>query len=446
MNNVGAGVSRKVVEALSSMKSEPEWMRAKRLEALSVFEQTPLPAWGPVDRLRGIDFARMRCYVDPGAKTSKSWDDVPREIREKYDALGIPSGEQEFLAGLGAQFESGMIYHSLKEELKRQGIIFESMDEAVACHPDLVRRYFGTVVSVGNNKFSALNGAMWSGGSFVHVPEGVCVDAPLHNFFQMQASRQGQFERTLIVAEEGSSLEFLEGCVAPLFSEVSVHAGVVEIVVKQGANVKYSTMQNWSKNVLNLVTKSSRIESEGSVTWVDGNVGSGVTMKYPSMILAGRKAKGRLLSLSFAGDGQVIDSGGKAIHLAPETHSQIESKSIVKRGGRTSFRGDIKIAADASDCRSSVQCVSLHLESGARSDTYPRVQAGNKSSLVEHESSVVRIGEEQLLYVRSRGIGEQAARGLVVAGFVESFSSLLPMEYAVEFDRLIEMEVGDGIG
>lgn len=440
------GISRHLVEEISESKREPPWMRKKRLDALEIFLEMKLPVWGPVDRLRRIDFGRLHYYVKPDASLARKWDDVPKAIREKYDALGIPQGEREFLAGLGAQYESEMIYHAIKSELIAEGIVFEDMSTAVLKYPDLIEQYFGTIIPASNNKFSALNSAVWSGGSFVYIPRGVYLEAPLHNFFQMSTPSQGQFERTLIVAEEGSSIEFLEGCVAPLYSEVSLHAGVVEIIVKEGASVKYSTMQNWSKNVLNLVTKSSKVDAEGTIEWVDGNVGSGVTMKYPSMILAGPKARGQLLSLAFAGDGQVIDSGGKAIHLASETEARIESKSIVKKGGRSTFRSDVRVEENAECCRTSVSCVALHLDENSRSDTYPKYQIGNASAEVSHESSVLKVNEEQLVYAQSRGIDAEAARGMIVGGFVKPFASELPMEYAVEFDRLIELEITDGVG
>ena len=440
------GISKRLVEEISEGKSEPAWMRENRLDALAVFEQMKLPTWGPVERLSAIDFSKLRYYVKPDASRSKSWKDVPADIRERYDVLGIPEGEREYLAGLGAQFESEMIYHAIRQELIEKGIVFEEMSEAVRKYPDLVRKYFGSIIPPQNNKFAALNSAVWSGGSFVYIPQGVYLEAPLHNFFQMSTPSQGQFERTLIVAEEGSVLEFIEGCVAPLYSEVSLHAGVVEIIVKKGAQVKYSTMQNWSKNVLNLVTKSSRVETEGTIEWVDGNVGSGVTMKYPSMILAGPKARGQLLSLAFAGDGQVIDSGGKAIHLASETEARIESKSVVKKDGRTSFRGDVHVSEGAENCRTSVSCVSLHLDDSSRSDTYPRFSVYNATATVNHESSILRLNEEQLMYAQSRGLSEEAARGMIVGGFVKPFASELPMEYAVEFDRLVDLEIKDGVG
>jgi len=446
MQHNSTGISRVVIEEISAAKNEPGWMRRKRLEAFDIFEKTPLPAVGPVNQLKDLDFKKIHYYIKPQGHLARTWDDVPEEIRKKYDALGIPEGEREYLAGLGAQYESEMIYHSLRQELIDKGIVFEDMSVAVTKYPDLIQEYFGSVIAVDNNKFAALNGAVWSGGSLVHIPPGVYLEAPLHNFFQMSTPSQGQFERTLIIAEEGSSFEFIEGCVAPLYSETSMHAGVVEIVIKKGAHVKYSTMQNWSKNVLNLVTKGSYVEEEGVVEWVDGNVGSGVTMKYPSMVLAGRKAKGQLVSLAYAGDGQVIDSGGKAIHLASETVSRIESRSIVKKGGRSSFRGSVTVDKNADNCRSSVECVSLHLDDGARSETYPRFTLENASAQTSHESSILRITEEQLLYCMSRGLSAQEARGAIVGGFVEPFSMELPMEYAVEFDRLVEMEMADGVG
>ena len=421
-------------------------MLEKRLDALKIFESTPLPTWGPTKQLKQINFDSLQCYIRPDKVLARDWEDVPDHIRKKYDDLGIPEGEQKYLAGVGAQYESEMVYHSLKQDLVKRGVIFEDMSEAVKKYPDLVREHFGTVIPTENNKFSALNGAVWSGGSFVYIPQGVVLDIPLHNFFQMSVPSQGQFERTLIVAEEGSWFEFIEGCVAPLYSETSIHAGVVEIIVKDGAHVKYSTMQNWSKNVLNLVTKASWAGEEAEITWVDGNVGSGVTMKYPSMVLAGRKASGQLISLSFAGTGQVIDSGGKAIHLASETTARIESKSIVKEGGRTVFRGNMRVDSEAENCRSGVDCVALHLSGGAQSDMYPRFAVENATANVEHESSIVNISDEQLLYLGARGLSEEEARGIVVGGFMDSFTSSLPMEYAVEFDRLVELEISEGVG
>ncbi len=444
--DLATGISKKTVEEISHSKGEPEWMREKRLAAYEQFQFMKMPKWGPVDKLSAINFDALHYYVRPGTSLSRTWTDVPEEIRKKYDALGLPEGERQFLAGLGAQYESEMIYHSMRADLIEHGIVFDDMSRAVRDYPDLVREHFGTVVAVGNNKFSALNSAVWSGGSFVYIPPGVLLEAPLHNFFQMGTPSQGQFERTLIIADEGSSLEFIEGCVAPLYSEVSLHAGVVEIIVKKGARVKYSTMQNWSKNVMNLVTKSSRVEAEGTVEWVDGNVGSGVTMKYPSMVLAGPKARGQLLSLAFTSDGQVIDSGGKAIHLASETEARIESKSVVKKDGRSSFRSEVYVADAAENCKSSVSCVALHLDDNSISETYPRYRVHNSSSEVNHESSVLKINEEKLLYAQSRGLNEESARGLVIGGFVKPFANELPFEYAVEFDRLIEMEIKDGIG
>lgn len=440
------GISKKVVEEISEIKQDPVWMREKRLSAYEVFMKSSLPAWGPTERLKEIDFDEIYYYIRPGTVGARLWEDVPEDIREKYDKLGIPEGEREYLAGVGAQFESEMVYHSLREDLSRKGIIFEDMSLAVRNHEDLVKKHFGTVVATDNNLFSALNGAVWSGGSFVYIPPEVHLGVPLHNFFQMRAPSQGQFERTLIVADEGSSIEFLEGCVAPLYLDTSIHAGVVEIVVKKGAHVKYSTMQNWSKNVLNLVTKSSYVEEDGVVEWVDGNVGSGVTMKYPSMILAGPRARGQLMSLSFAGEGQVIDAGGKVFHLAPETTARIESKSIVKDGGRSTFRGDVRVETEADNCRTNIVCTALHLGEVCRSDTYPRFDVRNASSSVDHESSIFRVNEDQLRYIQSRGLDETAARGLIMGGFIDPFTTNLPLEYAVEFDRLIEMEMGDGVG
>lgn len=445
MSDFGKGLTKKTVSAISAVKNEPDWMREKRLRAFDVFTKKNLPAWAVNGVFSALNFDEIS-YFERGEGTASSWDDVPVEIRKKYDELGIPDAEQEYLAGVGTQFQSEMVYHSLRKELIEKGIVFVSMDDAVRDYGDIVRQYMGTVIADGNNKFSALNGSVWSGGSFVYIPQGVYLEAPLHTFFHIGSESFGQFERTLIIAEEGSSCEFVEGCVAPLYREASLHAGVVEIIVKKGAHVRYSTMQNWSRNVLNLVTKASRVEEGGAVEWIDGNIGSGVTMKYPSMVLAGRNARGSLISLALSGEGQVIDSGGKAIHLASETVSRIESKSVVKPGGRSVFRGLVHVGPDAKKCKSSVSCTALHLGEDCRSDTYPQVELKNGSAELEHESSVLQVGEEQLLYLRSRGIDTEAARRMIVGGFVEPFTQALPLEYAVEFNRLIELEIENGVG
>lgn len=435
------GITENLVREISKAKSEPSWMLAKRLESLKVFDMLRLPKWGPSKQLNSLNLNDLHYYIRPTPKTARKWEDVPADIRQRYDDLGIPEDEKKFLAGLGAQYESEMVYHVLKQELQSRGVIFESMSDAVDKYPGLVQEYFGQLVSPYNNKFAALNTAVWSGGSFIRIPEGVSLEAPLHNFFQMSAPSQGQFERTIIVAEEGSSVDFIEGCVAPLYSEVSMHAGVVEIFVKKGARVKFSTMQNWSRNVWNLVTKRARIDEDGVIEWIDGNVGSGLSMKYPALLLSGKGASGRIFSLAFAGKGQTIDSGAKAYHMAPYTTSSIESKSVIRRWGETTFRLEVRAMDKAEHAISRVDCTSLILEDGAKSITCPRIDINNSTAQVQHESSILRVSDEQLLYLMSRGFGRSEAQSAIVGGFVEPFTNELPMEYAVEFSRLIELEL-----
>lgn len=437
------GVSPKLVTELSRSKDEPKWMLDYRLKALDIFTKSELPEWADFQEVRDFDFSKLAYYIKPSEKTEDSWAKVPAEIRAKYDKLGLPKEEQKYLAGVGAQFESEMVYHSVREALQQQGVIFEEMSQAVRNHPEIIREYFGKLVTPENNKFSALNATVWSGGSLVYIPAGVYVGMPLHNFFQMGRPSQGQFERTIIVAEEGSFVEFLEGCVAPIYSETSIHAGVVEIFVKKDAAVKFSTMQNWSKNVWNLVTKKAIIGEGGTIQWVDGNIGSGITMKYPSLTLAGRGAKGTILSLTFAGEGQRMDTGAKAIHLASDTVANIESRSIIRSGGRSTFRGKVYCGKGVENCRTNVKCASLFLDGSGRSDTYPDIKVHGDKNTVENESSILKVSVEQMNYLMSRGLNESAARNLIVGGFMAPFTSELPMEYAVEFNRLIEMEVGE---
>ncbi|MBN1618946.1 Fe-S cluster assembly protein SufB [Candidatus Dojkabacteria bacterium] len=440
------GISEELIDKISSDNNEPEWMRRYRHAAYNAFRVFKVPSWAPLHKSEySLDFDEFFYYIRASDKTARNWDDVPQEIRDKYEKLGIPQGEREFLAGVGAQYESRMIYHSLREELTQMGVIFEDMNTAVNKYPELVEKYFGSVVPYANNKFSALNGAIWNGGSFAYIPKGVYVDMPLHNFFQMHVASQGQFEHTIIVAEDESNVEFLEGCVAPIYSEKSIHAGVVEIYVGKRAKVKFSTMQNWSKNVLNLVTKKALIEEDGRIDWVDGNVGSGLTMKYPALMLSGKGASGRILSLAFVGDKQEIDAGGKAIHLAPFTRADIESKAIIKSGGISTYRGDVFVSEKANNSLTQVNCVSMFLDEGGVSKTIPNIKIKNDNSTVNHESSILKISQEQLLYLQSRGLNEQSARSMIISGFTDSFTKELPMEYAVEFDRLVNMEVSDGV-
>lgn len=438
------GLSRAVVEEIAGIKEEPQWMRDFRLHALELFEKKPMPAWGP--DLSDIRFDEMYYYARASDRAERDWKDVPDYIRRTFDRLGIPEAEQKFLAGVGAQYDSEVVYHNLREELSKQGVIFVDTDTAVREYPDLVRRHFGTIVPPGDNKFAALNSAVWSGGSFVYVPEGVRVEIPLQAYFRINAENIGQFERTLIIAEPGSFVHYIEGCTAPIYTTNSLHAAVVEVIVKKGARVRYSTVQNWSTNVFNLVTKRSAVYEDGVVEWVDGNLGSRTTMKYPGIYLMGRGAHGEVLSLSFAGRGQHQDTGAKAIHAAPYTSSVITAKSISKDGGRASYRGLVKAARGAKGVKSSVRCDALLMDDDSRSDTYPTMDIEEQSAVIAHEATVSKVGEEQLFYLQSRGIEQQEATKMIVNGFVEPVVKELPMEYAVELNRLIELQLEGAIG
>jgi Fe-S cluster assembly protein SufB len=438
------GLSRKVVEEIAGIKEEPQWMRDMRFRALEVFEGKPMPSWGP--DLSAINLNDIYYYARASERPERDWSEVPDYIRQTFDRLGIPEAERKFLAGVGAQYDSETVYHNMRQELAKQGVIFADTDTAVREHPDLVRRYFGTVVPPADNKFAALNSAVWSGGSFIYVPEGVHVDIPLQAYFRINAENIGQFERTLIIAEPGSFVHYIEGCTAPIYTTNSLHAAVVEVIVKKGARVRYSTVQNWSTNVYNLVTKRSVAYEDAIVEWVDGNLGSRVTMKYPAIYLMEPGAHGEVLSLSFAGRGQHQDAGAKAVHAAPYTTSVIRSKSVSKDGGRASYRGLVKVNRGAKGIRSSVRCDALLLDEDSRSDTYPTMEIDERDSSVSHEASVSKVGEEQLFYLQSRGIDEQEATKMVVNGFVEPIVKELPMEYAVELNRLIELQLEGAIG
>ncbi len=438
------GLSRKVVEAISHFKNEPSWMLKFRLKALEIFQEKMLPSWGA--DLSGIDFNNIYYYVSPSAKKFRDWNDVPLEVKETYDKIGIPQAERKFLAGVGAQYDSEVIYHNLKKEWENQGVIFTDTDTALQKYPDIVKEYFGTVIPPHDNKFAALNSAVWSGGSFVYVPKGVHVKIPLQAYFRINAARMGQFERTLIIAEEGSYVHYIEGCTAPIYTTDSLHAAVVEILVKKGARVRYTTIQNWSNNVYNLVTKRMFVEEEGFGEWIDGNLGSKVTMKYPSVFLKGKGAKGEVLSLAFAGKNQHQDAGGKAIHLAPYTSSTITSKSVSKDGGRCSYRGMVRIANGAKGSKSFVRCDALLLDEFSRSDTYPTNIVNEEDVTLGHEASVSKVGEEQLFYLRARGLTETQATGLIVNGFIEPIVKELPLEYAVELNRLIDLSMEGSVG
>jgi Fe-S cluster assembly protein SufB len=438
------GLSPHVVADINRHKHEPEWMHGLRLRALKIFQETPLPAWGP--DLSSIDFDNLFYYLKPTKHIVSSWDELPKDIKETYDKIGVPEAEKKFLAGVSAQFESEVVYKSINSMLAKKGVVFLDMDSGLREYPELVKQYFGSVVPVEDNKFSALNSAVWSGGSFLYIPKGVRVELPLQAYFRMNAASMGQFERTLIIADEGSFVHYVEGCTAPIYTTDSLHAAVVEIIVKKGARVRYTTVQNWSTNVYNLVTKRARVEEDGIMEWVDGNLGSKLTMKYPSVILAGRRARGDLLSIAYAGPGQHQDAGGKMIHLAPETSSRIISKSVSRGGGRTSFRGLIAVARGVTGVKSKSVCDALILDADSRSDTYPDMKIQGINAQVEHEATVSKIGDEQLFYLRSRGISKEAAESMIVNGFIEPIVRQLPLEYAVEMNRLIALQLEGSVG
>ena len=438
------GLSEQVVRDISEYKAEPEWMREFRLKALDHFQQRPTPTWG--GNLGQIDFDDIHYFVRASEKNSRSWDEVPEDIKKTFDRLGIPEAERKFLSGVGAQYESEVVYHQVNEKLEEQGVIFTDMDTALREHEDLVREYWATVIPPNDNKLAALNSAVWSGGSFVYVPPGVHVEMPLQAYFRINTENMGQFERTLIIADEGSYVHYVEGCTAPTYSSDSLHSAVVELFAKPGARIRYTTVQNWSGNVFNLVTKRAMAERDATVEWVDCNLGSKLTMKYPSVYLLGERAHGEVLSIAFAGHGQHQDAGGKIIHAAPNTTSNIFAKSISKDGGRSSYRGLLEVAKGAHGSKSKVVCDALLLDEDSRSDTYPTIRIGEDDVDVGHEASVSKIGEEQLFYLMSRGIPEEEASKLIVNGFIEPIVKELPMEYAVEMNRLIELQMEGSIG
>lgn len=438
------GLNQEVVEEISRLKNEPAWMRQRRLQALSAFNKRPIPSWGA--DLSHLDFQSICYYLKPTERQVASWDQVPVKIKQTFDKLGIPQAEQKFLSGVGAQYDSEAIYHNLKEEWKRQGVIFLDMDSGLRQYPEIVKQYFGTVVPLNDNKFAALNTAVWSGGSFVYVPRGVQVTVPLQAYFRLNAQNMGQFERTLIIAEEGSLVNYVEGCTAPVYAVDSLHCAVVEIIAKPYSRVRYTTMQNWSNDVYNLVTKRAIAEEGATVEWIDGNFGSKVTMKYPSVFMKGRGSKADVLSLAYAGPGQHQDAGAKAIHLAADTSSNIISKSIARGGGRTSYRGLLHVAAHAKNCKAKIKCDALLLDSASRSDTYPTNDVRHSDVQIEHEATVSKVGEEQLFYLRSRGLTENEATSLIVSGFIEPIAKELPLEYAIELNRLIQLEMEGSVG
>jgi len=439
------GLTRKVVEEISYMKNEPDWMRQYRLKSLEHFEKRPMPNWGSPG-IKEIDFDDIYYYIKPTEGQGKTWDEVPAYIKDTFEKLGIPEAERKFLAGVGAQYESEVIYHSLREDLESQGVVFLDMDGALREYPDLVKQYFGTIIPFADNKFSALNSAVWSGGSFVYIPEGVRVEVPLQAYFRINAENMGQFERTLIIAAPGSYVHYVEGCTAPTYSTDSLHSAVVEIVVQEGARVRYTTIQNWSKNVYNLVTKRAAAYKDATMEWVDGNLGSKVTMKYPAVWMMEPGARGEVLSVAFAGDGQHQDAGAKMVHAAPHTSSQITSKSISKGTGRSSYRGLVKVQKGAEHVKSSVVCDALLLDETSKTDTYPYMEIEEESVSVGHEASVSKVADEQIFYLKSRGLSETEAMSMIVNGFIEPIAKELPLEYAVELNRLIQLEMEGSVG
>jgi Fe-S cluster assembly protein SufB len=441
----GKGLTEDIVRQISAQKNEPEWMLNFRLEAFRIFHAKPMPTWGT--DLSGINFDDIHYYVKPSEKSERSWDDVPEDIKKTFDRLGIPEAERSFLAGVGAQYDSEMVYHNIREDLEKQGVVFLDPESGVREYPEIFKKYFGTVIPSMDNKFAALNSAVWSGGSFVYVPKGIKVEIPIQAYFRINSENMGQFERTLIVADEGSSVHYIEGCTAPTYSSDSLHSAVVEIIAEKGAHVRYSTIQNWSGNVYNLVTKRAIAKEGATVEWVDGNLGSKVTMKYPAVYLMGKKAHGEVLSIAFAGDGQIQDTGSKMIHAAPETTSIITSKSISKDNGQASYRGLVKVHKDAIGAKSKVVCDALLIDEHSRSDTYPYIEVEEDRKVeVEHEATVSKINADQIFYLMSRGLTEQEASNMIVNGFIEPFVKQMPMEYAVELNRLIELEMEGSVG
>lgn len=437
------GVDAEIVNMISDMKNEPDWMREFRLKSLEIFNSKPMPKWGgSID----IDFNDIFYYIKPSDHQGRSWDDVPDDIKRTFDKLGIPEAEKKFLSGVKAQYESEVVYGSLREDLSKQGVLFTDTDSAVREHPDLVREYFAKIIPPTDNKFAALNSAVWSGGSFIYVPKGVKIEFPLQAYFRINAENMGQFERTLIIVDEGAQIHYVEGCTAPMYSTESLHSAVVEIMVKKHARCRYTTIQNWANNIYNLVTKRAMAYEDATMEWIDGNLGSRLTMKYPAVYMMEPGARGEILSIAFASAGQHQDAGAKVVHCAPNTSSRIISKSISKNGGRSSYRGLVKVEKNASKSKSNVVCDALILDPKSRSDTYPYIEIENQDVSIGHEASVSRIGEEQLFYLQSRGLNEAEASTMIVNGFIEPLVRELPMEYAVEMNRLIELQMEGSVG
>src|SRR5690348_9724345 len=438
------GLSHEIVDEISQLKGEPQWMRDFRHKSLDLFLKRPMPTWG--GDLSHIDFDDIFYYIKPTQQAGRTWDDLPTEIRDTFNALGIPQAERKYLAGVGAQYESEVIYHKVREDLERQGVIFVDPNTGLREHEDLFRKYFATVIPPNDNKFAALNSAVWSGGSFIYIPKGVRVEIPLQAYFRINARNMGQFERTLIIADEDSYVHYVEGCTAPTYTSDSLHSAVVEIIVHKNARVRYTTIQNWSKNVYNLVTKRAVAHEGATMEWVDGNLGSKVTMKYPSIFLMGEHAKGETLSVAFAGPGQHQDAGAKMIHMAPYTQSSIVSKSVARAGGRTSYRGLVNVQEGAEHSRSTVRCDALLVDQISRSDTYPYVDVREDDVQMGHEATVSKVSADQLFYLQSRGLTEEEAMAMIVRGFVEPIARELPMEYALELNRLIELQMEGAVG
>lgn len=438
------GLTDDIVREISKMKNEPEWMLDYRLKSLEIFYSKPMPQWG--GDLSALNFDEITYYVKPSEATQKSWDEVPEEIKATFDKLGIPEAEQKYLAGVSAQYESEVVYHNMKKDLEDLGIVFKDTDSALRENEDIFKKYWGTVIPSSDNKFAALNSAVWSGGSFIYVPPGIKLDTPLQAYFRINSENMGQFERTLIIVDEGSSVHYVEGCTAPVYTTNSLHSAVVEIIVKKDAYCRYTTIQNWANNVYNLVTKRTVVEENGTMEWIDGNIGSKLTMKYPACILKGEGARGMTLSIAIAGKGQHQDAGAKMIHLAPNTSSTIVSKSISKQGGKVTYRGIVRFGKKATGARSNIECDTLILDNESTSDTIPYNEILNDNVSLEHEAKVSKVSEEQLFYLMSRGISEGEATEMIVMGFIEPFTKELPMEYAVEMNRLIKFEMEGSIG
>ncbi len=438
------GINEDIVREISRLKCEPKWMEDFRLQSYRYFESTPLPSFGP--DLTNLDFNAYTYFIRPSDKLSNDWNQVPVQIKNTFDKLGIPEAEHKFLAGVSTQYESEVVYHNMLKEVEEKGVIFLDTDSALKQYPELFKQYFNTVVQYNDNKFSALNGAVWSGGSFIYVPKGVKIEKPLQSYFRINSERMGQFERTLIIVDEGADLHYVEGCTAPIYSKESLHAAVVEIIVKKGAKCRYSTIQNWSNNIVNLVTKRAYVEEDGLMDWVDGNIGSQMNMKYPCCVLAGPRAKGSCISVAVASHGQYQDAGAKMIHLAEDTTSIIISKSIVRLGGVVNYRGKVFVGPNAKGSKAYVECDTLIMDNQSKTDTIPTNAVYNNQSLIEHEATVSKVSEEQLFYLMSRGLSKADATQMIIMGFIEPFSKELPMEYAVELNQLLKMNMEGSIG